>query len=81
MDQDLLGPMWENGNSMFISFKPFFYRLAWRLLQVLKARRERERVRMLIEIVDVGVFAQCGTGYDNVRVDDMTAHKCVSLLP
>ncbi|WWD00667.1 hypothetical protein V866_007602 [Kwoniella sp. B9012] len=39
MDEDLLGPLWQNGNK-------------------------------------VGCFAQCGTGYDNVRVNDITAHGC-----
>ncbi|WWD22199.1 hypothetical protein CI109_106690 [Kwoniella shandongensis] len=39
MDEDLLAPLWKNGNN-------------------------------------VGVFAQCGTGYDNVRVDEISKHGC-----
>ncbi|KAK8869770.1 hypothetical protein IAR55_000338 [Kwoniella newhampshirensis] len=41
MDEDLLAPLWKNGNN-------------------------------------VGCFAQCGTGYDNVEVKDITQHGCVS---
>lgn len=51
MDEDLLGPLWKNGNSE-----------SWYLLPILTR--------------DIGVFAQCGTGYDNVRVDHLTKHDC-----
>ncbi|KAK8846889.1 hypothetical protein IAR55_005979 [Kwoniella newhampshirensis] len=52
MDDELLGPLWNNGNS--------------------------ECLPCLSELTstDVGVFAQCGTGYDNVRVNEITKHQC-----
>lgn len=55
MDEDLLAPLWKNGNSMSA---------VW-----------GSRASRLI-VADVGVFAQCGTGYDNVRVEHLSKHEC-----
>lgn len=67
MDQDLLGCLWQNGNSQY----SLPVRFTVHLRNPIGAVDVNRRLT-----IDVACFAQCGAGYDNVHVPVFTENNC-----